>query len=1037
MLRRRTDDANPASDDSTHPGEGGARRLIRGLVRRHWPALGGAAGSTVLITLADLAQPWPLKFLIDKVITGRDIPFDFTSDDIRTLIIIAAAVVGIALLDALATYTGDLWLKRSGERISHELRLAMYSHLQRLSLAYHDRRQKGDLVTRLTGDANAVGTLFSENLGTIAQAVLTLIGMVIVSVVIDPLIGLAMVAVAPILGVVSLHYRRAVRIAARRQRKREGEIASLAAESLSAMRVVKAFGGERYEAERVSERSEERRQQGVRAANLEARFSGAVDVLGSAAVAMVLVLGAFRAATGAITVGDLVVIAQYARRIYRPLSDLAKQSTRVSRAMARAERVAEVLGADEVLEDRPGAFAEGRARGEVELRDVAFAYEPDRPVLEKLSLRFPAGSRIAVVGPSGAGKSTVGALIARFYDPSEGQVLIDGRDARDCSLDWLRDQVGILLQDTVLFTGSVADNIAYGRSAPREDIIRAARAADAEQFISGLPAGFDAQLGPQGIGLSGGQRQRIGISRVLLRDPPILVLDEPTTGLDAASEAQVMEGLTALMEGRTTILITHSMALARQADRVVVVEAGRIAQEGTPEELVALPGPFRRLAAEQGLVERRRRPAPPPDRAVPSLRTLLDPDGAAPVLQRSLGDGRVIDDIRVRNVRYRPGQDLTVLYRARIDGDKHEAVVIAGRDAPLQELAGDPRHVRLPHAVDGRSPTQRPLSYDPHANALIQWLPLDLALPLLYAPPDVIEGHLLALGIEIDEGPVDPVRLSYSPGRRVTLRVGDHVLRGYGADEAFQRALAGWRIASDGTLGSDPSTVESWADLFRSFAGRRRPARSAGPRPTTAVFEGALPDLRATVQLVLDGTSPGSGAQEARAAGALLGRVHALPAEGLPQRTAAHTLEAARRSATVLQAVDPAATDQIGRLLERLEARAPGDGGQVTSHGDFHRGELIRRGGELAVLDVDEACLAAPARDLATYAAHAAAHEEVDADAVLDALADGYGGRPEALSWYLSASLLRRAERPFRVLEEDWPARVEALVDAADAALER
>src|SRR3954468_3559618 len=370
-------------DDRTHPGAGGANRVIRSVVRRHWPALGTAAASTVLLTLADLAQPWPLKFLIDNVITGHSIPFTFTASDVRALLLIAATVVGIALLDALATYTGDLWLKRAGERIAHELRLQMYAHLQRLSLAYHDRRQKGDLVTRLTGDANSVGTLFSENLGTMAQAVLTLVGMIVVSVLIDPLIGFAMVAVAPILGFVSVHYRRPVRVAARRQRKRGGELASPPAETLPAMRVVKAFGGERYEAERVGERSEERRVQGVRAANLEARFSGLVDVLGSVAVALVLVLGAFRTASGAISVGDLVVIAQYARRMYRPLSDLAKQSTKVSRAMARAERVAEVLGADEVLEDRAGAYAAGRAEGEVALRDVTFQYESDRPVLEE------------------------------------------------------------------------------------------------------------------------------------------------------------------------------------------------------------------------------------------------------------------------------------------------------------------------------------------------------------------------------------------------------------------------------------------------------------------------------------------------------------------------------------------------------------------------------------------------------------------------------------------------------------------------------
>jgi hypothetical protein len=326
-----------------------------------------------------------------------------------------------------------------------------------------------------------------------------------------------------------------------------------------------------------------------------------------------------------------------------------------------------------------------------------------------------------------------------------------------------------------------------------------------------------------------------------------------------------------------------------------------------------------------------------------------------------------------------------------------------------------------------------PLHYDAHAGALVQWLPLDLALPLLCAPPDVLVGHLRALGIEPGEGPYEPARTSYTPGRRATLRLGDHVLRGYGDEETFRRALAGWQIASNGTLGA--GRVASWADLVRRSSARRRPP-PPGPRPTTAVFEGALPDLRATVQLVLDGTSPGSSIQAARSAGALLGRIHALPAGGLPARSAGDTLDAARDAAEILQAVDPAAEARIGRLLDRLAARMPADAELVTSHGDFHRGELIRRGGELAVLDVDEACRAAPARDIATYVAHAAAREEAEPAEVLDALLAGYGRRPEGIQWYLSATLLRRAERPFHRLEEDWPARVEDLVGAAERALE-
>ena len=244
--------------------------------------------------------------------------------------------------------------------------------------------------------------------------------------------------------------------------------------------------------------------------------------------------------------------------------------------MARAERIAELLSTDEVIEERPHAYRGPRATGDVAIEHVSFAYSGERPALEDVSLDVPAGKRLALIGPSGAGKSTLSALIARFYDPTEGRVLIDGRDARDCSLAWLRDQVAIVLQDTVLFTGSVRENIAYGVDATDEEIVEAAKAAAAHEFIRRLPDGYDTQLGPQGVGLSGGQRQRIGIARTLLRNPPIIILDEPTTALDRESEAQVLEGLDRLMRGRTCILITHSPRLVRTADRVVELDGGRV-----------------------------------------------------------------------------------------------------------------------------------------------------------------------------------------------------------------------------------------------------------------------------------------------------------------------------------------------------------------------------------------------------------------------------------------------------------------------------
>jgi ATP-binding cassette subfamily B protein len=290
----------------------------------------------------------------------------------------------------------------------------------------------------------------------------------------------------------------------------------------------------------------------------------------------------------------------YTNKLYKPLKDIAKQASRAARALARLERIAEILSSDMVLaDDANGPTPHHRAAGTIDLDDVYFRYTAQRAALEGVTLHVPRGSRLALVGESGAGKSTVGALVARFYDPSAGVVRVDGRDAREWPLRWVRNQVGVLLQDTILFSGSVRDNIAYGTDADLATVEEVARAAGALSFIQALPDGFDTMLGPGGVGLSGGQRQRIGIARVLLRDPPVLVLDEPTTGLDAASEALVMAGLNRLVEGRTTILITHSAALARNADQVAVMAAGRVVEYGVPEQLLATDSAFLRLTGTQ------------------------------------------------------------------------------------------------------------------------------------------------------------------------------------------------------------------------------------------------------------------------------------------------------------------------------------------------------------------------------------------------------------------------------------------------------
>jgi len=581
----------------------GTLRVLRPFLLRHWRSLAGALLCTVTMTAASLAAPWPLKFAIDHIAeraTGTS-GFELHPDDWWLLATLALSVLAIAAVSALSSYYVDYWLNRAGERIVHALRVATYAQLQRLSLAFHARKHKGDLVTRVTGDVNAVGTLFADTLGALASAILTLVGMFVICVLLDPLLTAAVFLLAPPLYFVIRHYQHKVKVAARRQRAKDGEIASLATEALTAMPVVKAFGTEQFEHDRVERRSEERLEVGVEAVRLEARFGGLVDMIGALSTALILGLGVVSVAEGRISAGTLVVFVAYSGKLYKPLRDIARQTTRWARTMARLERIGEILRCDEVLEERGGrsSRATGRASGEIRLEGVSFRYAEDRWAVQDVDLHVPAGRKVAVVGASGAGKSTVGALVARFYDPTSGLVRFDGRDARECPLDWLREQVGVLQQDTILFSGTIRENIAYGREAPSWRISECVELAGATDFIAQLPLGLDTLLGPGGAGLSGGQRQRIGVARVLLRDPPVLVLDEPTTGLDAESERRVLDGVFSLMEGRTTLFVTHSMPMARSADVVVVMADGRIVEVGPPDQLLSRASAFAGLWSAQ------------------------------------------------------------------------------------------------------------------------------------------------------------------------------------------------------------------------------------------------------------------------------------------------------------------------------------------------------------------------------------------------------------------------------------------------------
>jgi len=1024
-------------------------RILAPYLRREWRALGIAMLATILVTLAELATPVPLALVVDRLFekTVATSPgFELTTGDLWLLAGVAGLVIGISLVAALASYVSDVSLARAGERILHELRLATHVHLQRLSLRFHSRRQTGDLVTRVTGDVNAVGSLFSESLAALASAVLLLSGMIVVSVVIDPVLALVAFATTPLLAFTTFHARRELKLASRRARSQEGEIASLTAESFAAIREVKAFGSERYEHGRLRRKSEERLRAGYDVTRIESRFARVLELIGASGVAAVLVVGVFRVARGAVTPAELVVMYAYTKKMQRPLRDIARQAGRISRSMARAERIAEILATDDVLEERPGAHDGPPARGELELDAVSFAYEPGRPALENVSLRVEPGTKLALVGSSGAGKSTVAALVARFYDPTSGRVLLDGRDLRDCSRAWLRRQVGLVLQDTVLFTGTVAENIAYGLDVSREEIEAAAKAAGAHGFVSQLPEGYETALGQRGIGISGGQRQRIAIARTLLRDPAILILDEPTTGLDEESEAQVLDGLSNLMRGRTTIVISHSPRLVESADGAVSIEDGRVVAEDRRERPAADPLP-----------STRRRAAPvPADPALPRLASLLDPDAMTPYLHRSLGPDAPVPDVRVRYLRYKPGTNVVVHYDVGFEGHWHDACAMITSRRYLERRAAKPHNVALARLVDGRSPAPMPLHYEPELDALLHWFPLDLELPALAQPPGRLLDELRAAGAALRDADGDAATLAYKPRRRAVLRIGENVLKIYAKGEEFEHAALGLRLA--GSL----------------------------PGVRTAPMLGELPERLVTVQPLLEARRPSLPGEVAAEAGELLRIVHSSAATGTesvwrhrfppsgelaarriaarlpsirgkvgaPRFAAAregsrttltetpprHQLAAAASSADLVAAIRPDLRDRLQSLLAELDETIPPANGLVPTHGDFNARQLLVTRDGLAVVDFDAMCLAPPALDLATYAAYVVLGGDDDLDRahdVLEDLVEAYGDHPLGLSWYFATCILRRSPRPFRYLDEHWPERVEAMVRSVETVLWR
>ena len=559
-------------------------------------------------TAADLAEPWPLKIVLDYVLQSKHMP-DWLAAVVHRLagtsqIAILNAAVGavavIALVGAVSTYTEKYFTTSVGQWVTHDLRRTLYHHIHRLSLSQHDESRTGDMISRVTSDIEAIQDFVTSAMLGIVVDVFTIAGMITVMFLINWQFTLIALSVVPPLFIVVYTYTRKIKKASRDVRKKESELISVVQEVFSSIRVVQAFAREDYEEKRFEGTSLENVEMALRARSIKAKLSPIVDVIVAVGTCLVLGYGARIVLHGTMTAGSLVVFVMYLSNMYKPMRDLSKMTDTISKASVGYERVREVLETESRVRDLPRARPAARFRGKIELDNVSFSYQPDVPVLNNVSLTILPGQTAAFVGPTGAGKSTIISLVARFYDPISGSVKIDGQDIRSYTLRSLRRQMSFVLQETLLFRAPLWQNIAYGKpEATRSEIVHAAELANAREFIEKLPEGYDTMAAEHGVTLSGGQRQRIAIARAILRGSPILLLDEPTSSLDASSEQLVVEALNRLMEGKTSIVIAHHLATIRKADVIFVVNDCSIVQRGTHEELLAAQGVYANLYGMQ------------------------------------------------------------------------------------------------------------------------------------------------------------------------------------------------------------------------------------------------------------------------------------------------------------------------------------------------------------------------------------------------------------------------------------------------------
>jgi ABC-type multidrug transport system fused ATPase/permease subunit len=999
-----------------------------------------ALGTLLFEAGTAVIEPIPLGYLIDYLTPGSSASLSLPSFlvfemgsisvgelviDLGTIAVLTLAILTIAMVNSAADSVTEILLARGGQTLGYQLRVAQFGHLQRLSLAYHDRKRTGDVITRVTGDVKEVEEFVTDSLSDIVGSIFLLVGTIIFIFKESWHVAALAVLIVPIMAFVSNYFATRIKSASKRQRAREGDVASTTQEMLTAVRVIQTFGRSGDGERAFAKQSSQAMNAAYETSRLEARFSWIVSVLQALTIGAVVWVGVWLIARGSLSVGILVVLVILIERMFKPTRKIIKQWNRVGKLYASTERIADVLDREATVKDLPGAKPASRLRGEVVFEDVSFSYQFDsedardvvvggrrQEALSHVSFTASPGEVVALVGHSGAGKTSIAQLLPRLYDPDDGQVLIDGEDVRSFTLESLRSQISMVLQETVLFSGTVADNISYGRpGASRDEIVQASIRANAHEFVELMPDGYETQLSERATNLSGGQRQRIAIARAIIRGTPLLILDEPTTGLDAESTDSVLRGLRTLMRGKTTLLISHDLNLIRSADRILVLRAGKVAQSGSHSELMAEGGLYAYLYSKQfseGEVPPTETPAAavpthqieaggrsaegpelaPSDRYetgarasattyerdLPGFGMAHDVDAVAALVSESLLANSAVTACEARQAIYLPGECLITRYEVvASDGSKRLVTVrwlrsradatryFEERISPLlRRAAGHPDAVGLavPAALWGGD-----------AAVAYAW-PVDGDLPALVQATDPARiTVVMEEALKSDVRAVTVSRGHYGRQHRCVLAY--DVIGGAGRTRVFGK------VAADGRGATAQAALEAlrpWA------AGRFAVPESLGYHPDMELLLlAALPGAPIVSKLLkthlgAKGTAVPDLLQDAVAiAGGVLGRLHAAPVRLGLEKTVDAELDRVACGLDGMSRVAPGLAGHLGERLGEVRRRAasstPSQRARLA-HGDFSHTQLLFQGSEVALVDFDTVCMAEPGLDLGHFQAY-------------------------------------------------------------------